>query len=121
MKLAIPVTDNKIDTTIDDRFGRAEYFLILDLSSDKIDFYENKFKDDSSGAGQKVVNFLNEKEVKYLITPELGPKAKFALKEFNIVVYKKGELANIKEAIEAFKNRTLIQDFLEENMVLRKA
>lgn len=121
MKLAIPVTDKSIKASIDDRFGRAEYFLILDLSNDKVDFYENEFKDDNSGAGQKVVSFLNDKGVQYVITPELGPKAKVALKEFDIIVYKRGEITDIKEAIEAFKHRTLVQDSLVENMTLRKA
>lgn len=119
--LAIPVIEKNINSLIDDRFGRAEYFLVLDLSTDKINFYENVFKDNNSGAGQKVVNFLNEKGVKYIISPELGPKAKIALKEFDIIVYKKGDIINIKEAIEAFKQKMLVQDLLVENTGLRKA
>lgn len=121
MILAIPVINKEINSEIDDRFGRGEFFLIYNLENEEIKYIENIYKDEVTGAGQKVVKMLYEIGVEYLITPELGPKAKEALKGFGMEVYKRGNVESAKEGIDLFKSGKLEKDNLENNGILRKA
>lgn len=123
MKVGVAIEENTINSRLDDRFGRANYFAILTLENNEIKdtiFIENKFKDEASGAGQKLAMFLKENKVDQVIVPELGPKARVALKELEIKAFKKNIIANLEEAIENLKQNKLEIYPLEE-FVLRKA
>lgn len=121
MIVAIPVVNKDIESEIDDRFGRGEYFLVYNMESEEIEYLENIYKDEVTGAGQKVVKMLYDRGVKCLITPELGPKAKEALKAFEMVVYKRGKVQSVKEGINLLKEGKLERDSLINNGILRKA
>lgn len=124
MKIAIASENNNINSKVDDRFGRSEYFAIIDIKNNSIEnikFIENKCKDDVSGAGQKIVKCLFENSVDVVIVPEIGPKAKIALREFQLKALKKGNCIYLSEAIQAFKDDTLEIYSLEEPNGLRRA
>ncbi|WP_426709457.1 NifB/NifX family molybdenum-iron cluster-binding protein [Cetobacterium sp. SF1] len=120
MKIGIPVEENNMDTRLDDRFGRAGYFAIVSLENGKIkdiEYVENIFKDESSGAGQKTAMLLSDKDVKKVIVPELGPKAKLALKELEIEAFKKGDMDNLEEALEnLLENNLKIYPLVESGL-----
>lgn len=124
MIIGIPASENNITCEIDDRFGRCEYMALIEIecrAMKNIQFIENTFKDEVSGAGQKLCKFLFDNKVNFVIVPELGPKAKVALKEVGILAYKKDDISSIEEAIERFLKNSLESYPLEEAGGLRRA
>lgn len=123
MKIGVVVEENNINSNLDDRFGRACYFAIIDFDNETIknvEFVENKFKDEVSGAGQKLALFLKEKGVEEVIVPELGPKAKVALKQLEIKTFKKSNLGTLNKVMENLKERNF-EEYSLDDFVLRKA
>lgn len=119
MILGIASAGKDLNSEIDDRFGRAEYFIIYNTEEDKFKVVENISKDDVSGAGQKAVKILYDEGVEAVVAPELGPKAKVAIKEFEIKVYKKAENKTINDAIKSFRNNSLEEEDLNRTGLRR--
>ncbi len=107
MKVAIASKGKGLNSEIDDRFGRAEYFVIIDLDTLEEETIENISKNESSGAGGNTVRALFNKKVDAIISPELGPKAVTAVQAFEIKVYKKGDFKIVKDVLKAFQNNEL--------------
>ncbi len=109
MKIAISSKDKGIKSQISDRFGRADYFVIVDTDTNELKAIENTAKDEPTGAGGMAVRLIAKENVEIIIAPEIGPKAATAIKAFNIKAYRKGEFATVEEAVNAYK-----EDKLEE-------
>lgn len=75
---------NSRKSTFDLRFGRAGWFCLLDEETGNTSFFENEFKNESHGAGGKVVEKVIELGVTKVISGDFGPKAKELLEKFNI-------------------------------------
>lgn len=84
MKVLITSTENSINANFDLRFGRANWFCVLDTETKDVEFYENKHKDAPSGAGTKAAEMVAELEVKKVISGDFGPKAKDVLNQLAI-------------------------------------
>ena len=86
------------------RFGRAGLFCLLDENNGDALFFENEFKDESQGAGGKVVEKAIELGVTKVISGDFGPKAKDLLEKFKIqmVILPDGN-RSIKEIISQLK------------------
>lgn len=124
MKVAVSVKENNINTEIDDRFGRAEYFLIKDMQTGNVEFVENGAKDDAGGAGGRAVRILSLNEANAVIVPELGPKAVSAMQAFEIKAYAKGDCIKAMDALEKYSNNELVEidtATVEEHSGLRRA
>ena len=106
MKIAMSVMDENMKTLLDERFGRANYFVIYDLENDKQEFFENEGKYSKEGAGIVAAQEVINKEVDVLITGSLGPNAFRVLSSSGIKLYKSVSL-KITEVIEKFKNNEL--------------
>lgn len=103
MKIAITSKGKGIKAKIDDRFGRCEYFVIVDTDTTDVKTIENEAKNEGSGAGGKAVRELSKNGVEVVIAPELGPKAVTAIKAFEIKAFKKGSYEIVEDAFEAYK------------------
>lgn len=84
MKTIISSEGNGLKSTFDLRFGRAAWFCLLDEETGATSFFENQFKNESQGAGGKVVENVIELGVTKVISGDFGPKAKDLLEKFNI-------------------------------------
>ncbi|GAB6189269.1 NifB/NifX family molybdenum-iron cluster-binding protein [Marinitoga arctica] len=106
MKLAIPSQGKTLDSLSNDRFARAELFVIYDLTKGEIAEIIENTANDAHGMGPKVSQMLAEKGVNVLILESVGKNAFEVLKAAGIEVYltKKDTLANI---IENYKNGKL--------------
>lgn len=108
MKIFIAVENNMgLDSHIDKRFGRAEYFMVYDMDEDKIEsIKENNFKDISHGVGIKVSAMVVDLGCKAVIGAQPGPKAAEVLKKakIRVMIIDQG---NVWEAIERFKSEYL--------------
>jgi predicted Fe-Mo cluster-binding NifX family protein len=124
MKIAVTAKNEGLKANIDDRFGRCEYFVILDTETMATETIENEAKNEGSGAGGKAVRALAQKNVDVVIAPELGPKAVTAIKAFEIKAFKKGTFEIVEDAIEAYKAGKLEEyqfATVEEHSGLRRA
>lgn len=121
MKIAICTSGNTIDDKLDMRFGRSESFIIYDDISKESFAIENTAKNESSGAGGTAVRLLSDNNVEVVITNEVGPKAKDALKAFEMKAYGIGRCLTVKEAIDEFAKGNLQLMSLEKPSGLRRA
>jgi len=72
MKIAITSTGNTLDSTIDQRFGRCEYFVIFDIESRAVEFLPNPYKNVEEGAGPASVELIVNRNVSKIISGEFG-------------------------------------------------
>ncbi|MBW2980515.1 hypothetical protein KY360_03800 [Candidatus Woesearchaeota archaeon] len=103
MKIAISSTEDKIESLIDQRFGRCKYFLIADVEDKKVKdvkALENEGALQGHGAGIKAAQQIGELGVEAVITGNLGPNATDVLGQLGIKAYHASGSA--KEAIEKF-------------------
>ncbi|WP_294703693.1 NifB/NifX family molybdenum-iron cluster-binding protein [uncultured Fusobacterium sp.] len=122
MKVAIALEENKYEAQVDRRVGRAPYFLIIDIETNNYEIIENEAKDEVTGAGLKVIKNLITLGIDILIAGDVGPKAAVLIEEFDLPVYKLGELTSVDEVLKAFKEKKLEKfDFSNKSQGLRMA
>lgn len=104
MKIAITSTDKNIDSEVEQRFGRAPYFLIYETDDDSYEFIENsQTLNQPQGAGIQSVKTVVDKGAKALLTGHCGPNAFTALSKTGVEVFI-GVKGKLKEAIQAYKD-----------------
>jgi predicted Fe-Mo cluster-binding NifX family protein len=94
MKVIITSTGDNINSTFDQRFGRAGWFCVYDNETKTSNFIENSFKEASGGAGTKTSEMAAELGANQVISGHFGPKAKDLLERLNIqmIVMNEAEL-----------------------------
>jgi predicted Fe-Mo cluster-binding NifX family protein len=103
MKIGISANGKNLEDTISEVFARCPFFIIAEIENGKIKSFEaieNKAGLGRGGAGIFAAKLMAEKDIKAVITKNIGPRAFDVLKQFNIEVYQ-GE-GEIKKAIEEF-------------------
>lgn len=107
MKIAISSSGNGIESALDDRFGRALKFIILDTDTDTCTVIDNtKNLEAAQGAGIQSAQNVIETGARVVITGHTGPKAFKLLNENGIKIYYAGR-STVKEAINAFREGKL--------------
>lgn len=106
MKIAIPVDDNNMETTVCMSFGRTPYFLIYETETKDSVFLDNSAAASQGGAGIKAAQMIVDNKVSALLTPRCGENAAEVIKAANIKMYKTmGD--SIKDNINAFNEGKL--------------
>jgi predicted Fe-Mo cluster-binding NifX family protein len=104
MKTIISSKGNKLDSEFDLRFGRAEWFCLLDEKTGNTSFHENEHKDANHGAGTRVVEKVIGLGATRVISGDFGPKAKELLEKFNIqMVLISDDSRSIADIIKSIK------------------
>ncbi len=106
MKICITSQGVDLDAKVDPRFGRCTYFVITDTGSDEFEVFENQNVKLSGGAGIQSGQLMASKEVKAVLTGNVGPNAFNTLNAAGIVVYTNVS-GTIREAIELYKENKL--------------
>jgi len=106
MKICISSQGNTLDSQIDPRFGRCLYFLIVDTDTLEYEAIKNPNIDAMGGAGIQSGQLVAGRQVKAVITGNVGPNAFQTLKAAGIQVIT-GASGSVKEVIEKFKNGEL--------------
>lgn len=106
MKIAIPVDDKSMETTVCLSFGRTPYFLIYDTESKESVFLDNSAAASQGGAGIKAAQTIVDNGVSALLAPRCGENAAKVIEAANIKIYKTTG-NSIKENIEAFQEMKL--------------
>ena len=124
MKIAVASKGEGLKARIDDRFGRADYFVIVDLENMKETTIENTAKDEASGAGGRAVRLLANEGVEVVVAPELGPKAVTEIKAFEMKVYKQSDFEVVEDVVKGYQEGKLEEmkvATVEEHSGLRRA
>lgn len=107
MKIAIPLNENSITSSICQSFGRSPYFLIYETDTEESAFLDNPAATSQGGAGIKAAQLLVDNGIEALITPRCGGKAIDVINAANIKVYKTIN-SSIKENLESFNTGKLV-------------
>ena len=106
MKIAVSASGKDLDAPINQRFGRCDYFLIIDSDTMETQSFPNENGAQSSGAGIQAASFVISKGAEAVLTGNCGPKAMDVFAAENIAVYT-GQAGTVRQAVEAFKNDRL--------------
>ena len=104
MKVAISSKGTELNSQVDVRFGRGEYFVIID--GDNVTSMENQAKFAQHGAGGEVVRLLSNENIDVILTGEVGPNAGIALDSFEIKAFR-GISGTVEETYNKWKNGEL--------------
>jgi predicted Fe-Mo cluster-binding NifX family protein len=107
MKIAITSQGKELASSVDPRFGRAKYFIVLDTTTGNFVVHDNTVNlqlAQGAGiqAGQTVVNL----EVTAVITGNVGPKAFNVLQAGKIEIFT-GAVGTVAQAIDDYKQGRL--------------
>jgi predicted Fe-Mo cluster-binding NifX family protein len=106
MKIAVPVDDKSLETSVCVSFGRALYFLIYDTESKERIFVDNSAAASQGGAGIKAAQNIVDNSVSALITPRCGENAAEVIEAANIKIYKTIN-DSLNDNIDAFNDGKL--------------
>ncbi len=104
MKLLIALKDNNgMESVVDERFGRANFFGIYDMDKEKlVEIFENTWKNQEHGVGIKTSSVVIEKGCNVVIGAKPGPKAEEILRAGNVDIFEIKGLT-LKQAVERYK------------------
>jgi predicted Fe-Mo cluster-binding NifX family protein len=101
MKIAITSMENDLDSKVCPRFGRTNFFLIVDTQTLEYEAIPNPNINVMGGAGIQSAQLLIRKEVKAVLSGRLGMNAFRVLDTAGILVYENVE-GKVRTAIENF-------------------
>jgi len=91
-----------VEAEVDPKFGRANYFLIIDPKTSVVEAIENPNRDAAQGAGIQSAQLVSSKNVGIIFTGSCGPKAESVLQSAGIQV-KTGVSGQVKDVLVNFK------------------
>jgi predicted Fe-Mo cluster-binding NifX family protein len=104
MKIAISVTEKSNDAQVDQRFGRAKWFALVNTDDDSIAFIDNQINVEApTGAGVQAASNVVKAGGEVVITGNCGPKAFRTLSEAGVKVIVGAE-GPLQDVIRKFKN-----------------
>jgi len=106
MKIGISASGPNLNAEIDPRFGRAEYFVILDTETMAFEAIPNPALQSAHGAGIQAAQTMHEKGVTHLITGSVGPNAMQTLSAASIKIFQATQ-GTVEAAVTALKNNAL--------------
>lgn len=102
MKICITSQGETLESQVDPRFGRCQYFIIADSESLEFEAIPNPNVQAMGGAGIQSAQLVAGKDVKLVLTGNVGPNAFRTLQAagMEIVV---GASGTVREAVEKYK------------------
>ena len=103
MKIAVSSTGKDLSSIVDQRFGRARFFIVIDTETGEFSAYDNTQNLNAlQGAGIQSAKNVVDFGAKAVITGNAGPKAFSTLQAAGIDIYT-GAAGTVQEAVDAFK------------------
>jgi predicted Fe-Mo cluster-binding NifX family protein len=102
MKIAISATGPDLDAEVDPRFGRCQYFIIVDPETMQFEAIANESAMASGGAGISAAQMIAGKGVEAVLTGNCGPNAYQVLSPAGIKVIT-GVSGRVGDVIENYK------------------
>lgn len=109
MKAVVSSLGPTLDDRVDERFGRALHFIVVDTETGTFEAVDNSANRGAlQGAGIASAELVAERGAEAVITGHLGPKAFGALRAAGVRGYN-GAGMTVAEAIEALKHGSLAE------------
>jgi len=108
VKICVTAQGDNLDAPVDPRFGRCQYFVIVDSETLQYEAIKNPNIDASGGAGIQSGQVMADKQVKAVVTGNVGPNAFQTLNAAGISVIT-GASGSVRQAIEKYKKGELKQ------------
>jgi len=108
VKICVPSTGEGLDSEIDPRFGRCEYFVLVEIKDGKIlnvQSEKNVGSEQGSGAGIAAAEQVIKLGANIIIANDVGPKSKDILDQLEIKIIKAS--GNIKTALDKYINKAI--------------
>lgn len=106
MKIAISSTGPDLESEVDPRFGRCQYFMIVDLNDMSFEAVPNGNLAQGSGVGIQSAKVVADKGVEAVLTGNVGPKAHQVLAAAGLKVVT-GVSGPVREAVQQYKDGQL--------------
>lgn len=106
MKIVVTASGPDLDSPVDPRFGRCQYFVFVDPDSLQFEAIENENVMAAGGAGIQSAQFVANKGAEAVITGNVGPNASTTLGAAGMKIFL-GALGTVREAVQMFKNGQL--------------
>ncbi|MEA2084932.1 MAG: NifB/NifX family molybdenum-iron cluster-binding protein [Thermodesulfobacteriota bacterium] len=106
MKVAVSSTGKDLNSQLDPRFGRCEYFIIVETDDMSFEAFVNESVSLGGGAGIQSAVFVSSKGAGAVLTGNCGPKAMQALSAGGLKVFT-GQAGTVGEAVENFKKGSM--------------
>jgi len=103
MRIAISATGPTLDAEVDPRFGRCQYFIIVDPDTMQFEGVENSSAMQAGGAGISTGQMIASKGVQVVLTGNCGPNAYQVLSSSGIQVIT-GVSGKVGETIQDYKS-----------------
>ena len=102
MKIAVSAIAPDLDAEVDPRFGRCQYFIIVDPETMQFEAIENSSAIASGGAGISAAQTIASKRVEAILTGNCGPNAYQVLSPAGIKVIT-GVSGKVQDAVQDYK------------------
>ena len=107
MKIAVSSTGKDLNSAVDQRFGRARFFIVIDTETGAFTAHDNTQNLNAlQGAGIQSAKNVVDFGAKAVISGNMGPKAFSAFQAAGVDMYT-GAAGTVQEAVDAFKSGTL--------------
>jgi len=103
VRIAISATGPTLDAEVDPRFGRCQYFVIVDPETMEFEALENSSAMAAGGAGISTGQMIAGKGVEVVLTGNCGPNAYQVLSAAGLRVIT-GVFGKVKDAIQSYKS-----------------
>ncbi|MCK9554846.1 NifB/NifX family molybdenum-iron cluster-binding protein [bacterium] len=101
-KICVTSSGSDLDSTVDPRFGRCGYFIIVDTGNLEFEAIQNPNIDSMGGAGIQSGQLIAGTGVKTVITGNVGPNAFQTLQAAGVEIVT-GASGTVREAVEKYK------------------
>jgi predicted Fe-Mo cluster-binding NifX family protein len=102
MKIAVSSTGKSLESAVDQRFGRAACFAVVDTETMEFQVLENASVAAAGGAGINSAKMVADAGAEAVLTGNCGPNAERTLSAAGIKLYTR-VTGTVAEAIEQFK------------------
>ena len=106
MKIVISSTGPSLDSEVDPRFGRCQYFMVVDLDDMSFEALPNENLAQGSGVGIQAAKLVADRGAKAVLTGNIGPNAQDVLAEVGVDVIA-GISGTVREKAQQYKNGEL--------------
>jgi predicted Fe-Mo cluster-binding NifX family protein len=101
MKIAVSASSPELESSVDPRFGRCSYFLIIDPETMEFEAVENPYVGASGGAGIQAAQLVAGKGVQAVLTGSCGPNAFQTLQAAGVKVVV-GATGAVRDAVQTY-------------------
>ncbi|MBW1839406.1 MAG: NifB/NifX family molybdenum-iron cluster-binding protein, partial [Deltaproteobacteria bacterium] len=104
MKICITSSGQSLEDAIDPRFGRCQYFIMLDTESMQFEAIQNPAISAGGGAGIQAAQLVAEKGAEVVLTGNVGPNAFNTLQAAGLKIVVGLSNIMVRQAVEGFKS-----------------